>query len=93
MIQLIVNILFKQIFKAIQRKKEWKLIDKYVNKPNELDIQVKQLQKNQTKTLRYMEDFHKDLAIMQKDSHAPVFPEKAHKDIIKRLKFLEKREK
>ena len=58
----LVKIIIKRIFKAIQRKKEWRRIDEYVNKPNELDIQIKQLQKNQDKILKAQERIEKQLA-------------------------------
>ena len=93
MIQWIVKILFKQIFKAIMRRREWKRIDKYVNKPNELDIQTKQLQKIQRKQVSYIEDIQKDLANLKGNSHPPVFAKKDYDNILKRLRTLEKRRK
>lgn len=33
------------IFKAIRRKREWRKIDEYVNKPNELDKELKKIKK------------------------------------------------
>jgi len=47
----------KQIIKAVKHKIDLKKIDKYVNKPNELDLTIKELKK--------------DIVILKKDSHAP----------------------
>ena len=41
----------------------------------------------------YIEDLEKDVAILKKKSHPPIFSEDDYKDIIKRLKKLEKRRK
>ena len=54
--------MIKRIFKAIQRRREWKRIDEYVNKPNELDIQIKQIQKNQSRILETQEKIEKQMA-------------------------------
>ena len=44
--------------------RELKKIDDYVNKPNELDKQMKQVQKNINKCLKTQEKMEKDLAIV-----------------------------
>ena len=82
-----------RIIKTIKHQIDLKKIDKYVNKPNELDIQMKYLQKTINKQGRYIEDLEKDVAILKKKSHPPIFSEDDYKDIIKRLKKLEKRRK
>ena len=87
------KIIAKRAIKVIKRKIDLKKIDKYVNKPNELDIQMKYLQKTINKQGRYIEDLEKDVAILKKKSHPPIFSEDDYKDIIKRLKKLEKRRK
>mgnify|MGYP003655633522 CR=1 FL=1 len=61
--------LFKSIYRAIERKHNLKKIDKYVNKPNELDKQMKQVQKNLTKALKNQEEIEKDIGILKTDSH------------------------
>jgi chorismate mutase len=86
----LVKFIATRIFKAIQRKREWKKIDKYVNAPNELDKQIKSMQKNLNKCLKNNEELEKEVAILKKESHPPVFSKKNHKDILKRLKKLEK---
>ena len=59
----------KKIVKGIEYKINLKKIDKYVNKPNELDRQMKQVQKNQNKILKNQELHDKDIARLKKDSH------------------------
>ena len=41
---------------------------KYVEEDNELDIQVKQIQKSIAKQGKYVEELEKDVAILKKDS-------------------------
>jgi hypothetical protein len=71
----IVKLIFGAIQNAIEKKKRikglnnLKRIDDYVNKDNELDIQVKQLQKNQNKALKYIEELEKEVGILKTDSH------------------------
>ena len=45
-----------RVIKAIKYRIDLKRIDKYVNKPNELDIQLKQQQKTIGKYGRYIEE-------------------------------------
>ena len=59
----------KRVIKAIKHKIDLKKIDKYVNKPNELDKQMKQVQKNITNSLKYIEELEKEVAILKRDSH------------------------
>ena len=83
----------KRAIKAIKYKIDLKKIDKYVNKPNELDIQLKFLQRTANKQGKYIEELEKNVAILKRDSHPPIFGKDDYKDIIKRLKKLEKKEK
>ena len=55
--------------KAIKYRIDLKRIDKYVNKPNELDKQIKQVQKNLNKYLKNNEKLEKEVAILKKDAH------------------------
>tara|TARA_R110002020_G_scaffold409840_1_gene619576 strand:+ start:2195 stop:2479 length:285 start_codon:yes stop_codon:yes gene_type:complete len=87
------KIVAKRVIKAIKYKIDLKKIDKYVNKPNELDVQMNYLQKTINKQGRYIEDLEKDVAILKKKSHPPIFSKDDYKDIIKRFKKLEKKEK
>ena len=62
--------------KAIKHRIDLNKIDKYVNKPNELD----KIAKSHEKRLKKLE----------KNSHPPIFGKQDYKDILKRLKKLEK---
>ena len=87
------KIVATRVIKAIKHKIDLKKIDKYVNKPNELDIQMKQTRKTISKQGKYIEEVEKKVAILETDSHPPIFKTKDYKDILKRLKKLEKKEK
>ena len=80
------------ILKRVMEKKAIKNMRKYVEEENELDVQMKQLQKTVAKQGKYIEELEKNVAILSKDSHPPVFKKKEYKDILKRLKNLEKGE-
>ena len=56
----------KKLIKFIKYKIDLKKIDKYVNKPNELDKQIKQMQKTLNKYGKYIEEIEKDIAILKK---------------------------
>mgnify|MGYP005821273941 CR=1 FL=1 len=90
---LIVKWIFKAIMNAIQKKHDLKKIDSYVNKPNELDVQMKVVRKDINKYGKYIEELEKEVAILRKDTHPPVFSNSDKKKIDKRLKKLEKKEK
>ena len=60
----LAKIVLTRIYKAAKHNRELKKIDDYVNKPNELDKQMKQVQKNQNKILKTQEKMEKDLAIV-----------------------------
>ena len=60
----LAKIVATRIFKAVKHKIDLKRIDKYVNKPNELDKQMKQVQRNINKCLKTQEKMEKDLAIV-----------------------------
>ena len=89
----IAKIIATRIIKAVKHKIDLKRIDKYVNKPNELDKQMKSLQKTVNKYGKYIETIEKNIAVLKKDSHPPIFGKKDKNKIIKRLKKLEKKEK
>ena len=65
----IAKIIATRIIKAVKHKIDLKRIDKYVNKPNELDKQMKSLQKTVSKNAKYIEELEKDVAVLKKDSH------------------------
>ena len=64
-----VKMVGNRIFKAIKHNRELKKIDDYVNKPNEIDIQMKQQQKTISKQGKYIEEIEKKVAILEVDSH------------------------
>jgi len=57
------------ILKKVMEKREVKKLRKYVEEDNELDIQVKQMQKTIAKQGKYIEKLEKNVAILKKDSH------------------------
>ena len=80
----------KKLIKAIKYKIDLKRIDKYVNKPNELDKQMKQVRKTTNKSLKYIEELEKEVAILRSNSHPPIFSKADVRKIERRLKKLEK---
>ena len=81
------------IVKKVMEKRQIQKMKKYVEEDNELDLQMKQALKTISKQGKYIEEIEKKVAILETDSHPPIFGEKDKKDIIKRLKKLEKKEK
>ena len=61
----------KQIIKAVKYRVDLKKIDKYVNKPNELDLQIRAHAKELDKLGKYIEELEKEVAILKTDSHPP----------------------
>ena len=63
------GIIVKKILDSIMKQllKQFKLDDilAYVEKPNELDKQMKQVQKNLSKYGKYIEDLEKEVAILK----------------------------
>ena len=63
------GIIIKKVMEIvmIQLMKQFNLdkIQNYVEQPNELDAQVKSLQKNVAKYGKYIEDIEKDIAILK----------------------------
>ena len=82
----VLDLFLKQLLKQFKLDK----IQKYVEEPNELDLQLKVLQKKVNKYAKVIEDLEKTVAFLDKDSHPPIFGEKDKKNIIKRIKKLEK---
>ena len=70
LIKKVIDLVMKHLMKNFALDKFSKLVD-YVEKPNELDKQVKQLQKNNVKLLKENEEMQKDVALLKKDSHPP----------------------
>ena len=67
----LVKLIIGAIKDAIDKKKRikglqnLKKIDDYVNKDNILDKQMKQVQKNVSKVLKYIEELEKDMQILK----------------------------
>ena len=68
LIKKIMDIVMKQLLKQFNLDK----IQKYVEQPNELDKQVKSIQKNVSKYGKYIEEIEKDVADIKAVSHKPV---------------------
>ena len=77
------------ILKKVMQKREINKLRKYVEEDNELDIQIKQLQKTVAKQGKYIEELEKNFAIINKDSHPPLFSLSDYKDILKRINKIE----
>ena len=54
------------ILKQVMKKREINKLRKYVEEDNELDIQMKQLQKTVAKQGKYIEELEKEVAILNK---------------------------
>ena len=61
LVKKIIDIIMKQLLKQFKLDK----IQKYVEEPNELDRQVKSLQKSVNKYGQYIESMEKDIAEMK----------------------------
>ena len=57
----LINVALKKIMKA----REIKNLRKYVEEDNELDLQVRQLQKQVAKQGKYIEELEKDVAVLK----------------------------
>ena len=64
----ILDIIMKQLLKQFKLDK----IQKYVEEPNELDRQVKSIQKSVNKYGQYIEEIEKDIAQIKAVSHKPI---------------------
>ena len=78
------------IIKKIMEKRQIKKMRDYVEKENELDVQMKQVYKTLNKYVRSLESTEKDVAQLRVNSHPPVFMKNDYENIIKRLNKLEK---
>ena len=68
LIKKVLDVVMKQLLKQFKLDK---VLD-YVEKPNDLDKQVKVLQKNINKYGKYIEELEKDVAEIKKVAHKPV---------------------
>jgi hypothetical protein len=94
----ILNVILKQVLKAITKKWNLDKIKSYVEEDNELDLITKMHGKGIDKLGKAQEETDKDMATLKKevknlkaDSHPPIFKEKDIKRILSRLKSLERK--
>ncbi|MBA95808.1 MAG: hypothetical protein CMP21_08850 [Rickettsiales bacterium] len=88
---IIVKKVLDLVLKAIFKKYNLDKMKSYVDDENELDLITKAHGKALDKYGKYIEGIEKDLAIVKANSHEPIFSKKDHKDILKRLKKLERK--
>ena len=81
------GILIKKVINLIAKQFKLDKILKYVEEPNELDRQVKSLQKSVNKYGKYIEEMEKDIAEIKAVAHKPI------DGLTDRLKKLEKKVK
>ena len=55
----------------------------------ELELKLNSMEKTVLKYGKYIEELEKDVAILKKEAHPPIFTTKDYKDILKRIKKLE----
>jgi hypothetical protein len=79
----LIDVVLKRVMKA----REIKRMRKYVEKDNELDIQMRVHSKALNKYGKVIEDLEKEVAILKKDSHPTI------EGLEDRLTKLEKKEK
>ena len=82
LVKKVLDLVMKQVLKQFNLDK----IQKYVEEPNELDKQVKAMQKNINKYGQYIEDMEKDIAIL-KDVVSKKDSIKDRFNKLKKLKF------
>ena len=87
---LIIKKVIDVVLKKIMEKHNLNKLQKYVEEDNELDKQMKVVQKNLSKYGKYIEELEKEVAILKKDSHPPIFSTEDKNGIVKRLNKLEK---
>ena len=66
---LIIKKVIDVVLKKIMEKHNLNKLQKYVEEDNELDKQMKVVQKNLSKYGKYIEELEKEVAILKKDSH------------------------
>ena len=81
------GILIKKVINLIAKQFKLDKILKYVEEPNELDRQVKSLQRSVNKYGKYIEEMEKDIAEIKAVAHKPI------DGLTDRLKKLEKKVK
>ena len=87
---LIVKKIIDIVLKRIMEKYRLNKLQKYVEEENELDKQMKQVQRTISKYGKIIEGLEKNVAILDKDAHPPIFSTKDLSKLEKRLNKLEK---
>ena len=82
---MLVKLIFKAVINRINEKHNLNKISKYVEEDNELDKQMRQVQKNLNKILKNQEVVEKDIGTLKAEAHPPI------KNLEKRIKWLEKK--
>ena len=78
------------VLKKIMEKHNLNKLQKYVEEDNELDKQMKVVQKTLKKYGKVLEELEKTSAILNKDTHPPIFGKRDLGKLEKRLNKLEK---
>ena len=73
---LIAKKLIGVVLKKVAEKHRINKLQKYVEQDNELDKQMRVVQKTISKQGKYIEELEKEVAILNRDSHPPIFGEK-----------------
>ena len=88
---LIVKWIIKAIMKAIEKKHNLRKMDDYVNKPNELDKKVKELENTVAVFNKCFDNVEDSIKKLKKEAHPPTFSKSNLDKMQKRITKLEKR--
>ena len=91
--KLIIKWIFGSIFKAIKKKREWKKMEDYVKKPNELDKKVKELETTVIVFNKCFDNIEDTMHKLEKEAHPPIFSKLDLRKIDKRISKLEKKKR
>ena len=89
--KLIIKWIFSSIFKAIKKRREWKSMENYVKKPNELDVKVKELETTIAVFNKCFDNIEDNIKKLEKEAHPPIFSKLDLSKIDRRISKLEKR--
>ncbi len=82
--KIILNKIIEICVKQLTKRFKLQRLKKYVEEDNELDVQVR-------KHAKKLDELLKDVSILKSDSHPPIFRRDDVKDILSRLKRLERK--
>ena len=86
---LILKKVIDAVLNAIMKKHNLKKMQDYVEKPNELDKQMKQALKTIGKQGKYIEEMEKSIAILKAEAHPPIFSKLEMRDLKRRINKVE----